>query len=795
MCRFVKVLTISLIIFGITLNMGIASVPDWQNPAGMQKTMVIHAKAQINFGQYIDNNGSMLAAFKSNECRGVVTIESGPAGKQFQLTVASNQSSEPDFKLKIYDAETDKVHDIRETFNFVADDVIGRTDNPTIYTTVYFPPGPRIRIGGVGGEENTATVEVTAEGVSDLDSIAGTAFTLEYASEITLDSVNSDFFDTFDAQIQAAQTPQPLPDVPQGYDQPLVHNTNKTRFSAARAVATPAAQAAGNVLFTLTFSLRQGAPAGVYPVKLRPTTLYSSDAGYLPQGETLNILIGIDTDRPPTSAGAYPVLISDDADAEGFSVHADHGAVSFGAYIIQATANPAAGGTIVPSGNTEVLRGQDKEFTVTPNACSSIQDILVDGVTLGPQVVGNDPVSYTFTNVTDNHKIEAKFVIGTNTVTVSTDKGEGTITPFGDSGIVTLNCGSDQTFTITPANCHQIGDVVADGVSVMDSIEVDAAGIGSHTFQNVNSDHTIKVTFAANAPSIIKASAETAGVVSDTGGTISPSGDVQVACGSVQTFTIIPNAADHYHTEDVIVDDVSKGPVAVHKFENVTVDHTIKAKFALDVFTIMASAGTGGKITPEGKDIKVPYDGAQTFTITPDPCYKVKNVMVDAASVGAMDSYPFTNITGNHTIEAEFARLTYKIIASAGQGGKIISDDVEVSGAVEVDCGTDKTFNIVPDTDNNYYIADIKVDGQSRGAIPSHTFPSVDADGHTIQAIFERGVTGDIDGDGDVDMTDALLALKILAGMKPAGIRIADVNGDNKISIDEVIFILRKVMD
>ncbi len=63
--------------------------------------------------------------------------------------------------------------------------------------------------------------------------------------------------------------------------------------------------------------------------------------------------------------------------------------------------------------------------------------------------------------------------------------------------------------------------------------------------------------------------------------------------------------------------------------------------------------------------------------------------------------------------------------------------------------------------------------------------------------------TGDINGDGVVDIADAILGLKVMVGSAPAqgapgGIRSdyatsgADVNGDNKIGLSEVIYILQK---
>jgi hypothetical protein len=59
-----------------------------------------------------------------------------------------------------------------------------------------------------------------------------------------------------------------------------------------------------------------------------------------------------------------------------------------------------------------------------------------------------------------------------------------------------------------------------------------------------------------------------------------------------------------------------------------------------------------------------------------------------------------------------------------------------------------------------------------------------------------RCLEGDVDGNGMVELNDAIVALKVLSGVDP-GVAVcltADVNGDNKIGIEEVIFILRKVL-
>lgn len=54
---------------------------------------------------------------------------------------------------------------------------------------------------------------------------------------------------------------------------------------------------------------------------------------------------------------------------------------------------------------------------------------------------------------------------------------------------------------------------------------------------------------------------------------------------------------------------------------------------------------------------------------------------------------------------------------------------------------------------------------------------------------------GDVDGDGNVSLMDAVLALQVIAGMEPASKVCggADVNADGQIGMEEVIYVLQKV--
>jgi hypothetical protein len=54
-------------------------------------------------------------------------------------------------------------------------------------------------------------------------------------------------------------------------------------------------------------------------------------------------------------------------------------------------------------------------------------------------------------------------------------------------------------------------------------------------------------------------------------------------------------------------------------------------------------------------------------------------------------------------------------------------------------------------------------------------------------------MVGDVSNDGDVDLEDALLALQVVSGMKPAVALDGDVNADNRIDLRDALYILQKL--
>ena len=82
--------------------------------------------------------------------------------------------------------------------------------------------------------------------------------------------------------------------------------------------------------------------------------------------------------------------------------------------------------------------------------------------------------------------------------------------------------------------------------------------------------------------------------------------------------------------------------------------------------TIAAVAGDNGSISPAGV-IGVYEGSSQTFIITPNNGYRVLDVKIDGRSIGAVAAYTFENVTGDHIIEASFAKAA--LIPQTGDGG------------------------------------------------------------------------------------------------------------------------------
>lgn len=106
------------------------------------------------------------------------------------------------------------------------------------------------------------------------------------------------------------------------------------------------------------------------------------------------------------------------------------------------TASAGANGAISPNGVTPVADGATPQFTITPNTGYHVQDVLVNGVSVGAVT------QYTFAAVHANQTISASFAINQYTLTLGT-VGSGTVTPVPSQA--TYDHGTNVQLTATPS--------------------------------------------------------------------------------------------------------------------------------------------------------------------------------------------------------------------------------------------------------------------------------------------------------------------------------------------------------
>ena len=141
---------------------------------------------------------------------------------------------------------------------------------------------------------------------------------------------------------------------------------------------------------------------------------------------------------------------------------------------------------------------------------------------------------------------------------------------------------------------------------------------------------------------------------------------------------------------------------------------------------IAASAGNGGLMNPNGI-IYLNCGDNQTFNVAANAGYQIADVLVDGSSVGACNSYAFSNVTAQHSIVANFVIYNYVITVAQGANG-VISP-----GTTVVSYGSSQNFIITPNT--GYHVVDVAVDGVSRGVLTSYSFNNVQVP-HSITTTF-----------------------------------------------------------
>ena len=229
------------------------------------------------------------------------------------------------------------------------------------------------------------------------------------------------------------------------------------------------------------------------------------------------------------------------------------------------------------------------------------------------------------------------------TITVKTD-GNGTASASHAKAVV----GTEIILTATPKTGYHFKEwqVISGGVTIKDN-----------KFLMPSANVEVKAIFEKDAP---PAPTEFIVTFDGNGGTSS----VSRMTTTDQKLTSLPSASrsgsysfDGWYTK-------KNGGTEITTDTEFPADTTVYAHWTYtggggssgySYYTIKATAGTGGSISPSG-NVSVREGRDQTFTITPDKGYAVANVKIDGKSIGAVKSYTFENVSRTHTIEVIFMK-------------------------------------------------------------------------------------------------------------------------------------------
>ena len=232
------------------------------------------------------------------------------------------------------------------------------------------------------------------------------------------------------------------------------------------------------------------------------------------------------------------------------------------------------------------------------------------------------------------------------------------------------------------------------------------------------------------------------------GGSISPSGDVSVRRGRSQSFSI--KADKGYVVMGVYVDGVDVGAKTSYSFRNVKANHTIVAAFMvtdetkIPSYTITASAGEGGYISPSGR-VTVKQGGAASFMISAAYGYGIDKVIVDGSSAGSLSGYGFTNILRDHSISVQFKKLELPVTLEASgvmRPSDTIKSGLGVEASVSVDVENCEVTGVTATYSDGTVIELEKVGGQ--WALPVNPSSVTNARVHYIPIDWPDNTTFDV---------------------------------------------------
>jgi hypothetical protein len=171
------------------------------------------------------------------------------------------------------------------------------------------------------------------------------------------------------------------------------------------------------------------------------------------------------------------------------------------------------------------------------------------------------------------------------------------------------------------------------------------------------------------------------------GGKVTPSNTQTIKANATTSFTLTPEAG--FRTSLIVGGTCAKGSWsgATYTTGPVTADCTANFVFALNNYTVSASAGANGSVTPASRIMD--YGSIAKFTVTSAANYKASVTGCGGKLVGT--TYTTGPITADCAVKATFTLNSYAVTATAGAGGAI-SPPILI-----VNHGSTAKFTVAPD--------------------------------------------------------------------------------------------------